>query len=41
VDFKTQHQNNIYMKTSGNCEVTWGVGLRIKQPPIINYTAHE
>jgi len=24
------------MKTTGDCEVTWG-GLRVKQPPIINY----
>jgi len=24
------------MKTTGDCEVTWG-DLRVKQPPIINY----
>jgi len=33
---KLNIKNNTYMKTTGECEVTWR-GLRVKQPPIINY----
>jgi len=35
-NFKLNIKNNIYMKTTGDCEVTSG-GLRVKQPPKINF----